>query len=238
MDDGKVIPFGRPAKTAAPELPADQRRLHRRTQQAAPGARKLAAEQAAARGELYSKAARQQREEKLLAEGRPVPARITIALNLGGHEGPEVDLAVGTFEGNLEGDVDAWERGDAVPSAEQVRLLSQLTGFGLRYFYEPIEPGEFTSPLFLCGRGGCQIIRSWVDERGVLHYDEEEPDPAAAQGALFGAAPEVPKKQKTRRRPAERPAEPVAEQPTLPTSGRMPAALRAELMAKLGSRKP
>lgn len=235
MGDGVVVPFGRrPAKDAA--APAGQARLHPSARRGAPEAQALAAEQSSAARERYDEAVRKALEEKLLADGTPVPARITLALNVGGHEGPEVDLAVGTFEGNPDGDVDAWERGDAVPSAEQVRLLSELTGFPISYFYKPITSADLIGPVIVCSRRGCTSVPApTVDERGVLHWHDDPPEPAAVQGALFGAVPVDRKPGKARQQPAQRPPVAGVEQPQLPTSGRMPDTLRAELAARLAA---
>ncbi len=124
-----------------------------------------------------------------------VPARITMALDLREMYGPEVDLAVGTFEGNLAGDVDGWEAGLAVPSEEQVSLLAALTRFPAAWFYKPIPPGPLTGPVWICYRrkvngARCHYVQpDWVDERGVLHRGDEDPRSAGAtpavQGALF-----------------------------------------------------
>jgi hypothetical protein len=172
---------GQPPK---PDLPSAHQSLHRRTQQAAPGARDLAAEQSRVARERYAAAQNRQEEERLLREGRPIPARITMALDVGGHEGPGVDITCGT----VEPAVDLWECGVEVPAAEQVKLLAALTGFPVRWFYEPLEPGPQLGPVWMCGDGGCQLIPpNVVDGRGVLHYGGEPPrtPPAEFQGALF-----------------------------------------------------
>lgn len=199
-----VIPFEprgrrprRPAPSADP--PAGDAALHRRARQAQPGARRLAADQAAAERGRYAAAANRQREAELLAHGRPVPARITIALDYGGHEGPEVDLAVGTYEQNPAGDVDTWECGVAAPTGEQVKLLAALTGFPVPFFYEPIPPGPILgrpAQIIVCYRKKvrgrkCHVVdQHTVDDNGVLHYAGE---PARTpprwwtdgQGAMF-----------------------------------------------------
>lgn len=191
-----VLPFdpkrrrkGQPPKPPASPAPW----LSRQARGGTPEAQRLAAEQASRDRGRYAAAAGRQRDAELLAEGTPVPARITMALDVGGHEGPEVDLAVGTFEGNPAGDVDVWECGLAVPSAEQVKLLAVLTGFAVRWFYEPMEPGPLLGGdgrMWICGRGGCESPEPVViDERGVLHYGGETRQPpewwANGQPALF-----------------------------------------------------
>src|SRR5215469_14494842 len=99
--------------------------LTRRVQRAHPGARALAAEQAEVQRTGYLAALTRQQNERLVSAGRLVPARITIALDLRGLEGPEVDAACG----GEEPDVDMWELGLAVPAPEQVMKLAELTGF-------------------------------------------------------------------------------------------------------------
>ena len=94
-----------------------------------------------------------------------------MALDIGAHYGPEVDVACGTFEGNPAGDVDQWEAGTAVPAADQVRKLALLTGFPPRWFYKPVAAGELTGPAWMCGPRGCvHVPPSIVDEHGVLHH--------------------------------------------------------------------
>lgn len=157
MTDGTVVPFQRrPPKT--PAKPGPSR------------ARQLAAQQSSKGRNKYTSAQRRERERWLLQFGRPVPARITLALDIQGLEGPEVDVACGA----AEPDVDLWECGELQPTAEQVRLLSALTGFPVAYFYEPIEPGPLVGTTWMCGPSGCESPEpSRVDERGVLHYGGE-----------------------------------------------------------------
>ncbi len=190
-----VIPFdpnrrrkGRPPKAA--ESPAPW--LSRQARSAAPEAQKLAAEQAMEHRDRYSRAQNRQETERLLAEGTPVPARISMALDMGGHEGPEVDLAVGTWEGNPAGDVDLWECGLASPNAEQVKLLAELTDFPVAWFYQPMEPGPLVSRMVICWTDsrGCQSPEpDVIDENGVLHYGGERRQPPEwwtnGQPALF-----------------------------------------------------
>lgn len=183
-----VIPFDRSRRQA--KQPVATSILNQHTKRATPQAQQLAADQALAQRTKYAKVQNRQREERLLREGTPVPARITMALDMGGHEGPEVDVACGTWEGNPDGDVDAWEVADAVPSADQVKLLSELTGFPVAFFYEPIKPGPLIDGLIICwgGRRGCERPEpDIVDERGVLHYGGEprRTPPTTVQGALF-----------------------------------------------------
>lgn len=61
------------------------------------------------------------------------PSRITMALDAGDHYGPEVDVACG----GAEPMVDEWEAGLRQPTAEQVELLAELTGFAVVWFTQP-----------------------------------------------------------------------------------------------------
>lgn len=181
-DDGSnVVPLRRPGHV--PRTPP--------TSTASPTAR---ARELAARQSYYGKlaywsAAREQSEPSriayLLAHGTPVPARMTIALDVGGHEGPEVDIACGT----VEPAVDNWEAGLEVPTGHQVVLLSRLTGYPVPYFYLPLPEGPLFGPdngggVIVCSRSGpkgkrCQVVPvPWVDARGVLHRDGKPAEPA------------------------------------------------------------
>lgn len=60
--------------------------------------------------------------------------RITLALDLHGLEGPEVDEALGVNDGS-DTVVDAWEAGTIVPSHDDIRRLATLTGFLPHFFY-------------------------------------------------------------------------------------------------------
>jgi hypothetical protein len=169
-----------PIRRKAPALPPGQAALHRRVQRAQPGARALAAEQARREQAGYMAALSRQVTGRLLQGGRVVPARITIALDLCGLDGPGVDAACGA----AEPDVDLWELGLAVPTADQVVKLAALTGFGPAYFYRPIPAGPLVEGITMCGRGGCETVEpDVVDERGVLHYGGQTRRPP--QGALF-----------------------------------------------------
>jgi hypothetical protein len=165
-------------------VPFERRRTGRPPQRTP--ARELAAQQSLGARAKYDQARTRQESERLLREGTPVPARITMALDLGGHDGPEVDTACGAAEPA----VDLWECGVEQPNAEQVKLLSALTGFPVGYFYLPIEPGPLIDGMWICwaDKRGCQRLEpDYVDERGVLHYGGEPPrtPPTTAQGALF-----------------------------------------------------
>lgn len=137
--------------------------------------RDLARQQNARGRDLYARAAERQAEERLLATARPVPARITIALDMCGLEGPEVDIACGA----VEPAVDNWEAGIEVPSAEQVRLLAKLCDLPVRYFYEPADELVIEGPVFICDRTkrvhGLTLAHARVDDRGVLQRQFVQP---------------------------------------------------------------
>lgn len=185
-----VVPFDpkrrRKGQPPTADIAPGHQFLSAQSKRAQPGARELAANQARTENERWARKHWRREEQRLLAEGTPVPARITMALDLGGHEGPEVDIACGA----VEPAVDLWECGVEVPTAEQVQLLAQLTGFPVRYFYLPVKPGPIVDGLIICwtdGRGCERVEPDYVDERGVLHYGGEPPrtPPKTFQGALF-----------------------------------------------------
>lgn len=76
--------------------------------------------------------------------------RITAALDAGGMHGPEVDeaLGVGTVTDHV---VDGWEDGTIVPTHDDLRRLSTLTGFTVAWFFAGTLPQM--SNVFLCGSG-------------------------------------------------------------------------------------
>lgn len=243
-DGGKVVPFRR-------ERPGPDYRLHPSARRGTQGARDLAAQQTQAQHESYASAALGQADDRLIASGKVVPARITLAMNLRGVDGPDVDVHCGTFEGNPAGDVDAWEAGTAVPSADQVRLMAGYVDFPVPWFYRPMKPGPLIANaagepgwVFMCGPGGCTVVRSdWVDEFGVLHYGDDADRPVrdgqvqislpilGGDPAPAASSPRKKAAQTRKKTPA------AAAQPALPTSSKMPAHLRAELEAKLAERR-
>lgn len=122
----------------------------------------------------------------------PIPARITVALDYIGAEGPWVDEALG----GAEPMVDQWEAGELVPTPGQVEKLAQLTGFPVGFFYKPVAEWE-AQPVrtFICsrarrGENGLTIVESYVDWAGVLQvreltpprpaYRPKKPKPASA----------------------------------------------------------
>lgn len=102
--------------------------------------------------------------------GRVVPARITIALDRCGLQGPEVDTACGAEEPA----VDMWEAGLWVPTPEQLVKLAELTGYQVGWFFRPMRPGPFpASAIIICDRtkrkNGCTVREpDVITEAGVL----------------------------------------------------------------------
>jgi len=78
---------------------------------------------------------------RLWREGLLVPAQITFALDLAGLHGPDVDVACGANEP----DVDLWEAGKLHPTWEQMQALAALTEQPIRRFFTrptPLSVGE------------------------------------------------------------------------------------------------
>ncbi|TDD97671.1 hypothetical protein [Actinomadura rubrisoli] len=84
--------------------------------------------------------------------GLPTPERITVALDICGLYGPEVDEALG----GQEPMVDEWEAGERVPTEEQLQALVCLTGFPINFFYLPPPPP--VTGVWLCGEDGCKRL--------------------------------------------------------------------------------
>jgi hypothetical protein len=79
--------------------------------------------------------------------GPPTPARITLALDLAGLDGPQVDVACG----GVEPMVDEWEAGTRVPTDAQIKALARLTGMTVDSFYLP-APDPMAG--WVCQRSG------------------------------------------------------------------------------------
>lgn len=73
---------------------------------------------------------------QLWAAGQVKPYRITMVLDGKGLYGPEVDIACGA----QEPDVDLWEAGERYPTWEQVKALARLCGVTPRFLCEPGPP--------------------------------------------------------------------------------------------------
>lgn len=189
-----VIPFDpNRRRKGRPPAPPDggNEWLSPQSRKADPRAQTLASQQNLDGHHRYLNALERQRHDREKT-ALPVPARISMALDMGGHEGPEVDLAVGTFEGNPAGDVDLWECGLASPDEEQVRLLAELTGFPVEWFHKQMEPGPLVGRMTICWTDsrGCQSPEpDLIDDKGVLHYGGEQRQPPEwwtnGQPALF-----------------------------------------------------
>lgn len=91
-----------------------------------------------ARRANISRRLQQENQETALAgwrAGRVVPFRITMALDMRGLDGPDVDIACGA----AEPDVDQWEAGELYPTFEQLLALAELTDMPPHYFVLPVE---------------------------------------------------------------------------------------------------
>lgn len=86
-----------------------------------------------------------------LPDRSPNRDRITLALDLHGFYGPEVDEALGVADA-LDTVVDGWEDGTVIPSHDDIRRLATLTGFLPHYFYAGTLPS--TGWSIICSRIG------------------------------------------------------------------------------------
>lgn len=107
----------------------------------------------------------------------PVPARITLALDAIGAQGPWVD----EFLGGAEPMVDEWETGARLPTPAQVEKLAELTKMPPEYFYRPFDDSwAVPAQTFICdrtrrGENGLTIVESSVGWDGVLNVTELTP---------------------------------------------------------------
>lgn len=207
-------------------------------------ARQLAEKQNQPRREAWSAAAIRQRDGRLIAAGKVVPARISIAMDIAGLDGHGVDLRCGTYHGNPDGDIDRWEQALKTPSPEQVRLMAEVTGFPIAWFYRPARPGPTPGdgPVWICWRDkrGCErSAPNVIDVRGVLLYGGQPRPPVDT------CPPPLPGMPVPDRDPDPKPARPAPAavkkrqapavvQPTL--SNKMPQHLRDQLAAVLAAR--
>lgn len=118
--------------------------------------------------------------------GLVIPDRITLALDMCGLHGPEVDIACGA----AEPEVDQWEAGERYPSWEQLRALAALTGCTPRFFTidnsEPI-PVWKTSMWHTMGDAERAVaVREWNPvmryPRAVLDARPDSPADMPDQG--------------------------------------------------------
>lgn len=113
----------------------------------------------------YKMTLQRQRTDRELVSKKPVPYRITTALDMWGLFGPEVDRELGGEEPM----VDLWESGDLVPTREQIDALAELTQYPVKFFYAPVtRSGGYG---WLCGSGGCE--RVWFGPPALPDYVAE-----------------------------------------------------------------
>jgi hypothetical protein len=98
--------------------------------------------------------------------GEVKPWRITQALDVGSHYGPEVDIACGV----VEPAVDEWESGARYPTFVQVLLLARLTDVSPAFFYfdGPHLGGEV---VFMCDRSRPSRSVSFVVPPKITAYE-------------------------------------------------------------------
>lgn len=95
----------------------------------------------------YRRVLGEQEAKRRYEAGLVVPHYITMALDVNGLYGPEVDEACGA----AEPDVDRWESGDLYPSWEQLCLLAKLTGYPVAFFTREPNP-ELVDGLWTTAR--------------------------------------------------------------------------------------
>lgn len=98
--------------------------------------------------------------------GALAPWRITFALDSGGHEGPEIDVACGA----VEPAVDEWEAGTRYPTFEQLELLAALTGYGLAWFAATDEPLDIRQTT-MWGHMNKREKQQWKNP--ILTFDDD-----------------------------------------------------------------
>lgn len=105
----------------------------------------------------------------------PVPARITLALDMRDLSGDQVDWDLGVWESPADEwipgtAVDRWEVGALVHTRAQVERLALLTAFLVTWFYRPVE--HLPSRMLLCDRSkrarALTILTGSVNADGVL----------------------------------------------------------------------
>lgn len=111
------------------------------------------------------------------ARRTPNRKRITIALDIAGLYGPEVDRALGGEEPM----VDEWEAGIRVPTFAQVEALAALAVYPVGFFYMPDPEPSIGIICVRSGPGkGCTV----VDERPSAPVVELRPT-GPRQGVLW-----------------------------------------------------
>lgn len=114
------------------------------------------------------------------------PWRLTLALDMGDLYDPELSKALDC----AVGEVDRWEEGMAMPTDEQAKILAELTGYPLAWFYKPGPPPQMDT-VFMCGpRGGGAVEPTEYVAlgRGRWKIKADRPDallPDVVQGTLL-----------------------------------------------------
>jgi transcriptional regulator with XRE-family HTH domain len=112
------------------------------------------------------------------------PWALTTALDLEDLWDPELSAAVGC----VIGEIDRWEEGTTAPTVEQAKALARITGFPLRWFYQPGPPPEMTATIFMCPGGAVEPQQIEPLGRSRWKIKRHRPD-ALLPDALF---PEIP----------------------------------------------
>ncbi len=110
--------------------------------------------------------------------GLVVPNRITMALNLRGLYGPDVDTACKA----TEPEVDQWEAGERYPTWEQLQALADLTGYTARFFTldgDPLPVWQTSMWFHMSEAERALALREWHPvmryPRAVLDARSEVP---------------------------------------------------------------
>lgn len=116
--------------------------------------------------------------------GEVVPARITMLLDARGLYGPNVDLACGA----IEPEVDEWEAGTRYPQFRQLVALARLVECTPMFFFTPM-PARPTA-IFICGRprSRSQVV---IPDDPIACYPPEvwQPVVAGYRDTLFDLEP-------------------------------------------------
>lgn len=115
------------------------------------------------------------------------PRRITLALDLRGLHGPQVDIACRA----REPEVDLWESGLAQPDWEQLLALAELTQMPVHSFFLP-DPPE-VGPTFLCAPQDVEPCPASSTSTGPAHslsshWRTRIPRPSGSGGAAAADA--------------------------------------------------
>lgn len=80
------------------------------------------------------------------------PTRVTLALDMDGMYGAEVDEALGVLTDAADV-VDRWEAGELHPTESELARLAFLTGYQSWWFRQPFTLEK--APGWMCGEDGC-----------------------------------------------------------------------------------